>query len=122
MTTLEMIKAARLRIAKPEAWTKFNLARTAIGGEAVMATSERATCWCSIGALNKEWNPIEARSWDENPGWTEYNESVAQMQATLRGMGFDGSLARFNDSHSHDDVLEVFDKTIARLEAADVIA
>ena len=50
-TTLEILRAARAKIERPECWTKGELARDA-AGNSVTPDSAEAVCWCPVGAIH----------------------------------------------------------------------
>jgi hypothetical protein len=97
MTPVEILKAARELIAKPERWTRGSAARNS-SGEHVHARSDDATCWCAIGALVmvSADNPVPA-------------------ERLLRSVLPDGPgfITSFNDSHDHAEVVALFDRAIA---------
>ena len=47
----------------------------------------------------------------------EASEAEDQLRVTLRLRHDHDGIADFNDSHTHAEVLQLFDDTIARLEA-----
>jgi hypothetical protein len=93
--TLEILKAARAKIEKPECWTQDFYARSA-SGKKVVARSPAAVCWCSYGALQSVMKakllPIEIVLLLERP--------------------MHGCIADFNDTHTHAEVLAAFDAAI----------
>lgn len=106
MNTLEVLKAARERIAVPERWTTKAVARNARGG-LVKPRSPNAACWCGSGAI------VAVTPESEMPDdWHAHQASMA-LAKTAGVRWFPG----FNDTHEHADVLAMFDKTIARLES-----
>ena len=93
----QLLIAARARISKPENWTQGTAARCS-NGNPVMASDVKACQWCSLGTI----------------ALTSYSESdpeTAQlnMWRALKNPG----IAEFNDTHTHQEVLNVFDKAIA---------
>lgn len=98
MDTKENLIAARKLIEKPENWTKRYYARNK-EQEEVPVLSRDAVCFCSIGAL--------AKASGEGLG-VEGNDAY---QALARRMGV--SVSRFNDTHTHVEVLAKFDEAIA---------
>ena len=99
MTPLETLKAARQLISDPAKWTQGWFARNALG-ELVDVDSSSAVCFCSIGALCR----VESAAYSEAKRTLERNIS-------------DGlSLGWFNDTHTHAEVLALFDAAIAELE------
>ena len=98
MTTLEVLKAARELISKPENWTTVFLARDA-NGNPVPPCSSEATCFCAIGAIENAAGG--------GPEAAAHCELRSEMQY--------GSIAAFNDSQGHAAVIAAFDRAIARL-------
>lgn len=99
MTTLELLKAARARIERPEAWTRGTAARDP-DGLGVRARSKDAVCWCAAGA-------VVAVS-----GLGAHKRPMELLRAEAGTLVSD-----FNDTRTHAEVLDLFDRTIARLEA-----
>ncbi|MCA3080557.1 MAG: hypothetical protein ING71_17415 [Rhodocyclaceae bacterium] len=101
MTPLETLKAARQLISDPAKWTHGWLARDADGNVSHIGEKD-AACWCSMGAIFHVDGP-------ERPN------SYAALQ--LLGAAIGGkSVARFNDTRTHAEVLALFDAAIAELE------
>lgn len=108
MNALEMLKAGRALIAQPSGWTKGVLARDC-RGIVVGSTSADATCFCSLGALTR----IELRTF-KVPNHV-YGQAVGALSAQMpAGVP---CLAEFNDTHTHAEVLALWDRAIAKLEA-----
>ena len=106
MNTLELLKAARALIRDPKCWTVGAFARAADGGR-VQAGDARAVSWCLAGALYH----LGLFASEDRPG-----EAKKALVNALPGGGT--TLAEFNDSHTHPEVLAVYDAAIARLESA----
>lgn len=94
----QILQAARDLIAKPENWTQDDFARAA-DGSGVAPHSDEAVCWCSLGAINKVSPPVED------------NQTKKLAKILLRNaMGT--SIAAFNDTHTHEEVIAAWDETI----------
>ena len=106
MNTLDVLKAARVRITKPEHWTQGVLARDANGDQLELPRDVNATCWCAVGALS-------AQSF----GSALYGDALDALRCTLPGSSF--AIGDYNDEHTHAEVLALFDTTINRLEHAE---
>jgi hypothetical protein len=95
---LDCIVAARARIADPAHWTQKAYARTA-DKEACGPNSPNAVCWCAAAALECH-NVI----------------SPAHLLAELGALPVADpdmfTLTSWNDSHTHAEVLELFDRAI----------
>jgi len=97
MTPLETLKAARHLISDPAKWTQGTIARDWTGKQTT-ADSIDAFCWCAVGALEKVGSnagPFRALRWAMPSGYR--------------------SIVSFNDSHTHAEVLALFDKAIGTL-------
>jgi hypothetical protein len=96
MNTVEILKAARAKIEKEENWCQGAYARDADDND-VDDKSPRACRWCAWGALNVIENVMFSD--------VGYNALVEYCS----GQGVGG----FNDTHTHAEVLALFDKAIA---------
>jgi len=97
VTTLEILEAARALIAEPEHWTKHVRARNR-WHEEVSPKSDDARQWCAVGAIERSCD-IESRS---------------RLFDLLRdGLPDRALVGDFNDSHTHAEVLDLFDRAIA---------
>jgi len=92
-------------IRDPRNWTTNVLARNE-QGIPVYFTDEEATCWCSIGAINKvatedyeEWLIDEALDLLSKAGWRRWG---AEFQ----------DIIHFNDSANHSSVIGMFEDAI----------
>lgn len=101
MTTLEVLIAARKLIEKPENWTRAFLARDS-HGDPVYVHSDKAVCFCAMGALHKAIGETSA----------EYLDVVDDAAESLASAARIDTVAGFNDTHTHDEVLVLFDKAI----------
>ena len=97
MNTLEVLIVARKLIEKPENWTRDFLARDS-HGDPVYVHSDKAVCFCAMGALHKAIGETSA----------EYLDVVASLASAARI----DTVAGFNDTHTHDEVLALFGKAI----------
>lgn len=113
---LEILREARALIAEPEHWTTNVLFRDAEGSVMFRPRQgepgwnrgirPRPYAFCSLGALQY----AAAQGEDKQ-------DAVWPATNMLR-FSMDGSVASFNNSHSHAEVLEAWDRAIAKLEAA----
>jgi hypothetical protein len=101
VSTLEILKAAREKIAKPENWTKGFAARN-IHGHVTAAVARNAVCWCCLGAM-----------------WSLNADGYLNAEDAFRAATGEDSIANFNDTHTHAEVLAAFDKAIAALEGCE---
>lgn len=118
METLEVLEKARALITPPEAWTTKSFAREKPSiacpeGMGVQASAPEAVCWCAIGACRKAAGV--KKLFDEN--YAASDRAVQALGKVLRPEGWKGSyfeaVHSYNDEHSHDDVLALFDRAIA---------
>ncbi len=95
----ETLEKARSLIEIPSSWTQGASARTHYGVP-VPTQDPRARSWCSVGAL---W-AMDGRS-----------EDFELLEKAIRKLYPKGGecVSIFNDSHTHAEVLAVFDQAIA---------
>lgn len=103
MKTSEVLKAGRALIDTPEKWTKGVSARMA-DGRGCSPWDDAAVCFCSIGALDRLHRATA--SYEEAQEALKVLRFVSYVQT-----GID-EVFRFNDSHSHAEVLAVWDAAI----------
>jgi hypothetical protein len=97
MTPVEILKAARELIAKPERWTRGVIARAGTL-PLTSAMVPQATCWCAMGAI------------DKCAGGPSFSAPALDLvYPVIPGCG----LAEFNDSHDHAEVVAMLDRAIA---------
>lgn len=96
MTTLEVLKAAREKIADPYRWVKGEMCVPS----SVAPWSKRCTGWCALGAIANVRN-----------GWATTSDLAAL------GTMHESRTSDFNDSHTHPEVIDMFDKAIAAEES-----
>lgn len=95
MKASETLIRAKAVIKDPKNWTQGTFARNSLG-EAAGAISSSAVCFCSLGALKRiEWS------------------SSFHLQLRLNEAAC-GSIVDYNDTHTHEQVMEVWDKAIAK--------
>ena len=108
-TAAALLRRAKERIGTPEKWTKGFLARN---GRRYSESpySERATCWCAVGAIAAELRMIPPDL---------YLDAVNYLSAPLRGTAFP-LIADFNDAGSthHADIMRLYDEAILLAETA----
>ena len=110
-TTIEVLKAARELIADESRWTQDVLARDASGNE-VEPDHQSAVCWCVEGAVER----AVVIGGEEAARGDRIYHAVMALRDGVPGIGM-LTVAGFNDTSEHSDVLDLFDRTIARLEA-----
>lgn len=102
---VQILKDARALIADEKNWTQGALARGPSGG-VVSYKSSVAVCFCSIGAIER----IAKKS----------TKALQVVEKFYRILPSGDGLADFNDSHTHAEVLALFDRAIARAESETV--
>lgn len=99
---LKIIKDARALITDPANWTQGEYAKDR-QGDKCDPMSSKAICFCALGAIQKAG---QLESDDNLPAdWLEHSISKIKPQII--------SVNRFNDNHTHEEVLAVFDAAIA---------
>lgn len=105
---VEILRAARERITPEEAWTQGRLSDVVKFGYAAPEEFEGSTCFCAMGALMYE-----------APDERSFHEAADLFGMATRDEVTDArKFADFNDSHTHAEVLAVFDKAIELAEAS----
>ena len=104
MTALEILKKARAKIRSPKRWVQGTIAETA-KKRGTNAKSPRAVRWCAFGALCVS-----------TPRHHVFDREGAYQVLCMMAPG--RSIIEFNDrkTTTHEKILAVFDKAIARLE------
>lgn len=107
MKDIEILTKARELISDPDSWTQGAFARNRDGLSTEIG-SDYAVCWCANGAL--------ARVTQGKDVWFQ-GRWVHIRHLLEHGIDCKGIVC-FNDSHEHEEVLEMFDKAIelSRLE------
>jgi hypothetical protein len=101
MTTLDVLKAARALISDPARWTQNVMARDADGGQYTFGCAPQTVSWCALGALQ------------HITGKASTNGALDALDTQLP---IYITIDYFNDTHTHAEVLALFDAAIARLE------
>lgn len=103
---IKVLIHARKLITDPAHWTQGYAVRDAEGNSDVPI--DKAVCFCAIGACMRAEHDLK----------TAYAASSDPLYDTLHELGIKYGLADYNDSHTHEEVLALFDKTINRLKEA----
>ena len=104
MTDLaDTLRAARALISAPERWVQGVYARTEAGGKLHNGWETGAVRWCALGAIEHVTRRFVTAPIDD---------------ALLRGAGLerDADIYDYNDSHTHAEVLAMFDRAIELAE------
>jgi hypothetical protein len=104
ITTVDLLRAARAKIERPECWTTKYYAHDATGGECE-ASAREAVCWCALGAVKS----------------VTTHGCFHTLWELLRAQLPHGSvsISTYNDAPSttHADILLLFDRAIAAAES-----
>lgn len=101
MKISDQLKAAKAIIASPSKWLQGAYAKDA-NGFACRGDNPQATCFCSLGALQAVNNC--------------YSDAPSQPAISVLKQFMGGDVPEFNDSATHEQVMEAFDKAIAAAE------
>lgn len=111
MIKSEILKAARALITSPDNWTQGSYARNAIGLTTLIASGE-ACRFCSLGAIERIMH-ISRDNLRRNRDVAAGDVRKCLVQAIYKYQGgVKSTIARFNDHHTHSEVLAVFDLAI----------
>jgi hypothetical protein len=102
MTPLETLKAARDLISDPARWTQGTYARNEIGAR-TRDFEDASVSFSALGALRRVHMPPSAVAL-----------LVKQLPEGIE------NIDAFNDTHTHAEVIALFDAAIAELEGANV--
>lgn len=103
MSQVELLTRARAIIENPQNWTKGEMARDA-GGRLVVSHSPDAVCFCAVGALRRAAYELCI---DRFPSFYTLQKWCGTEPVPL-----------FNDTHTHADVLALYDRAIEAARAA----
>lgn len=98
----EILVDARKAIEDPEHWTQGACARDAQGNE-VDETSRFAASWCAVGATYKALRAAR--------------QDMATQLIDALSRACNASISEYNDTHTHEEVLAMFDKAIELVPA-----
>jgi hypothetical protein len=101
---LETLRAARAQITERENWTQGCMARDR-DGNVCSPHSADAYSFCAFGAIVVAVGGYDAAKSARERLW----HKLSKMEERC--------LSIYNDSHTHEEVLALFDAAIARLEA-----
>lgn len=104
MNMVERLKKARSLIVK--GWTAGQYARD-IHGKPVLENSEEACSWCAVGALHAT----------EGDSFHLITRDHPLMIALKKGAFYADSVSAYNDSHTKEDVLSLYDSAIQIAES-----
>lgn len=109
---MSVLIEARKLIADPEHWIQGTYATDETRTVGLHPNDPSAACFCSIGAVvhvlpegalpEREVMALSAAVLDLDPDWV-----------TAEGVRPNRNIAQYNDSHTHEEVLAVWDHAIA---------
>ena len=97
----DLLVKARELITEKEHWTTEAYGRSVSGSIVVRAQLKKASCFCATGALIRAWQAIG------NLGVDEYLDAVGLLEKSM-----EMNILIYNDSHTHEEVLNAFDQVI----------
>lgn len=109
MTPIELAKKARDLIADPKHWTKNAFAKDRLGF-AVETESAKAVRFCSIGAVSRATFELDSR-------YSYPNIDIVKTVKDALHDNMGNAVIKFNDNHTHEEVLAAWDRAIEQLEA-----
>jgi hypothetical protein len=112
-TTAEILQKARDLISDEKNWTQGDYAR--IGRRGVLPAADDhlpadADCFCAVGSICRVAG-MTIREAEASAAW-DFLNAEAEF----------GELHEFNDSHTHAEVLDLFDRAIKRAISAEEAA
>lgn len=102
MKSSEIIAQAEKLLNNPSSWTQECAARNA-KGEAVSYDDKDATCFCAWGAIAHV---------------SPYSDTKIMQVYINPLLGNDGPIGRYNDTHKHEDILNLLAKAKQKAIAA----
>lgn len=104
MKPSEILRAAKERIATPATWCQEVYAKDKWGLQTAEIGPDAAQ-WCALGAMHitKQTHHSDIKS-------TDYAKAMEYLLRVMRPEC--DSLARFNDNHTHAEVMTLFDTAI----------
>lgn len=102
----EILTAAKAVIQDPVNWIRNDFAWDMHGNSLDDGTAHDAVCFCSLGALQKITQHQSGDSTD-----VPYYQAVDYLYQAVGG-----NVVEFNDIHTHEEVMNAWDKAIALAE------
>lgn len=114
LSTKDFLQQTKALIDDESKWAVGTLARDAKGNPANV-DDDTATCFCTLGAVRKlSYNALHDK---HNPYSLSNTRNLA---VSLLQEQMDDNIPYFNDHNDHDDVMNAFDRAIAKAEALTV--
>jgi hypothetical protein len=108
MKTVEILKAAKAKIATPERWIKHSLSST------VDIDGQPTQCYCAVGAINAAYSDAY-----KDPNWEFPWPPDDPFLVIESSLPFGVRISSFNDdpNTTHQDVMGLFDRAIEKASA-----
>ena len=106
MTPKEVLIKAKALIADRRNWIQGMEARAA-SGQPLPPEHPSACRFCSIGAVERVLAPLPAAE-----HYRVKEQTLNEIESHITTSAVIGKLWRFNDSHTHEGVMALFDKAI----------
>ena len=106
MSSADILRAARARIADPKNWTQGEMARDG-SGKACPARSPNAVCWCAMGAVKVSGADF----------YSEAADLLWQVSHDLFGRGVPYVNDDPDEDLGHSAVLKIYDRAIELAES-----
>lgn len=103
MSTVELLTAAKGLIANPENWTRGCAARNILG-KPVTTLNSTAYSFCGVGAIDRATHELGL-------SYKAQNVAIKALHSLIKG-----SVSGFNDEHTHEEVMQLFDTAINNLK------
>jgi len=116
-TPKEVLIAVRELISDPKRWTQNAYARKGQDkfSMSVHPESKDATCWCMTGAIIKVCGGVFRQKYAIMT--SVESQIIDLLQESMTGPNPGVMLiATFNDNHTHDEVMALFDKVIGNMD------
>lgn len=107
--THAILVRAREILADPARWTRGEAARTKTG-IATASSSEHATCFCTIGAMERARHELGKRSGEVDRAMQAFRDAIPPGRPRIL-------ISTFNDDPKtkHEDILTVLDTAILNM-------
>ncbi len=108
MTPVELLRELRSLLSDESRWAQRNFAYRA-NGVPTGGTYPEAVCWCVSGAMQKVLG-------NGTRFTTEAGYSLQAQVVSLLGEESMKGVVKFNDTHTHGEVMDWFDRALAKAE------
>ena len=115
MEQRDILVKARELISEREHWIRDGLGRNVLGKPLAEDALKDASCFCALGAYLRAVQILQGDDTILSPpenAFEDLNNRVRRVHPEIKGYF---PLVSFNDSHTHKDVLDLFDAMIAEV-------